>query len=913
MITARILFLLFLVLFPAYRAPAAPPARPSDTLAVRLAYDDTPTTHRDILQFREVRRPRLALVLSGGGARGLSQIGVLKVLEKHHIPIDFIASTSIGAIVGGLYAAGYSTAELEHLVTSTNWDELLSLSDETQRSDLFVNQKVIDERTIIAIRFQGFEPVIPPAVSSGQRLTDFLSTKVLQAPYHAFPDFDHLAIPFRAVATDLISGNRVVLNDGSLAEALRASSTVPLLFNPIERDSMKLVDGGLVDNIPVDLAREQYDVIVAVNTTSGLRREGEMNAPWQTADQILGIMMERMKADELRGADITITPDIGRHLSSDFSKLDFLIAQGEQSAEERVPEILALLARRVEAMDPPDSLVRAARLTVQSSGIDTTSSVWRGIENSPRDTVVSLNAVRQNLRAMFEGGEYEDLRADITGNSAETAVRYIGTPYPVLAAVEFRGSQRVPADSLEVPFRPLLGRRLNHHEADAAVDSVLRIYRARGYSLAKIDSAAFDRTSGVLGLTVYEGEIHSLSVEGGVRTQDPFVMKEFPLSVGDVFEISKAQSGLANLSSTGLFEYVYLEVSEPGGRPALTIRLRERPSQLMRLGLRVDNERNLQGLIDIRDENFHGIGTQLGFLVAGGQRNLDMTLSYDSRRMFNTYLTFGVSGFYRTYNSYVYTDAVNQPENHWDRVQSGEYKDIRYGGMITFGTQLEKLGEAAADFTLQNVRLESLDRTEYLEERYQLSLVRIRTTVDTKDSYPFPNTGVGLQLAYEFAFQGLGSDISYNALSMVYESFTSLGSHFTFHPKATLGFADRTMPLSQQYRLGGMDSFFGLREDDQRGRQLLLVNLEFRYFLPVRFVFDTYFRVRYDLGTISAEPEQIKFSLLRHGIGAELAWRTPLGPARFGAGTSFYFSKDLPENPIQQGPLLFYFMIGYQL
>ncbi len=895
---------------------AAAPA--SDTLSapttvIRVAYADSTRMHPDVLRFRELRRPRVAIVLSGGGARGMAQIGVLKVLERHHIPVDFIASTSVGALIGGLYAAGYTSAELERLVLTTNWDDLLSLSDETKRSELFVDQKIIGERSFIAIRFQGFEPVIPPAVSSGQRLTDFLNSEVLQAPFHAIPDFDHLKIPFRAVATDLISGKKIVLRDGSLAEALRGSATVPLLFNPIEKGGMKLIDGGLVDNIPVDLARQGgYDLVIAVNSTSGLRREDEMAAPWQTADQIVGIMMERMKAEQLKGADIVITPDIGRHLSSDFRGLDSLIAAGEHAAEAAIPQIETLLRQKTIAMDPPDTVFPGLRTENIAEGIDTTSDVWQSVA---RDTAgpVHTESIRENLFALFQTGYYEDVYATVIRDSARARVRYVGVPYPVLSAVRLEGARLVPPSTLLSPFAALVGHSLNHTRADAAVDSLLRMYRARGYSLAQVDSAKFNESSGALTLWISEGKVADVTVDGGVRTQDEFVLNEFPVQKGDVFQIDRAKRGLTNIISTNLFEYVYLEVVRPSSGAVLTIRLKERPSQLVRLGVRVDNERNLQGLIDIRDENFHGIGTDLGLTIAGGQRNLDALLGYKSRRLFNTYLTLGVSAFYRTRSSYLYADVPNEPENHWDRERVGEYRDIRYGAGVSFGTQLEKLGDATAEFILQNIRVASLDRAEALESRQQVSLLRVGTFVDTKDDYPFPTSGIGLKLSYEFAFRALGSDVSYTALGMMYEIFNSWGKRFTFHPRITLDFADRTMPFPQQFRLGGQDSFFGLREDDQRGRQLLLLNVEFRYLLPIRLLFDTYISARYDLGTISANPEEIKFSGLRHGIGAEVAFRTPLGPASLGAGKSFFFSKDLPQNPIQQGPLLFYFMVGYEL
>jgi NTE family protein len=344
----------------------------------------------------------------------------------------------------------------------------------------------------------------------------------------------------------------------------------------------------------------------------------------------------------------------------------------------------------------------------------------------------------------------------------------------------------------------------------------------------------------------------------------------------------------------------------------ITIRLQERPSQLVRIGTRADNERYLQGLLDIRDENFQGSGMDLGMTVAGGQRNLDVVMEYKARRLFNSYLTFGVGGFIKTLDSYLYADGPQSDPYHWTRDVAAEYRDIRYGADVAFGTQLERLGNATLEFILEDVKIKSLDRAAALADQYRLALIRLGTIVDTKDRSPFPLSGVGLDISYEFAVDGLGSTISYNSLNVMYETYTTWAHRHTLHPRFTMGFADKTMPFAQEFRLGGLDSFFGTREDDRRGRELLLMNLEYRYFLPFKVLFETYLRVRYDLGTISEIPEEIKFSTLRHGLGLELAFDTPIGQAAVGAGKSFYFNRDLPNNPVQQGPLLWYFVIGYQ-
>jgi NTE family protein len=873
----------------------------------------------DVLPRKQLRRPRIGLVLSGGGARGMAQIGVLKALVRHGVPIDFISGTSMGAIIGGLYASGWTIAEIESIALHTDWDEVLSLVEDTRRTELFPDQRVAVDRSFLVVRFRGFQPVIPPAVSSGQRLTTMLSTLTLQSLYHPNPSFDDLKTPFRAVATDLVSGKRIVLSEGSLAEALRATTTVPLLFTPIEKEGMQLVDGGLVTNIPVDVAKDAgCDMVIAVDATSGLRRADEMKTPWETADQIMGIMMQLSNEEQLELADIVITPDVGRHLSSNFSGIDSLVRLGGETAEGEIPNILALYEqKRIELLglqegDPAPVFPSG---DVSFSGAWAPDSLMEHIRAEARTCGITLEDVKDHVNLLYAQGDFQDVEAEIIWDSVSTHVHYRLAPNPLLRSVRIQDGQSIPVELLEEPFLPLRDRPLNNGSARSALESVLRMYREQGYSLARIDTLDFDREQGVLTAVVNEGSIERIDVEGETRTKDWYILREFPLEEGDVFDIERAREGISNLNGTTLFEYVYLEVAYRNRRPLLTLRVKERPSQLMRFGLRADNERNLQGSVEYSDVNWRGAGMQIGVNVTGGSRNLDLIGQFSVRRLFDTYLTIGLRAFAGFRDNYLYTQNPRPDENRWDLEQVGEYREQRYGADLTFGSQLERLGNAFVRYGLQDVRIIDRRNTPQLEDRYRLSVVTVGTVIDSKNSYPFPTEGIGLDVSYEIASERLGTTpgVGYNALRLKYEDYLPMGTRFAFHPILTLGFADKTMPLGEQFRLGGRDMFFGTREDERRGRQLLLLNLEFRYMLPFRILFDSYLRLRYDLGTISKVPEEIKFNTLRHGIGLELAIDTPIGPAYASVGQAFFFNKDLPENPLQLGPLLFYFQIGYEL
>jgi NTE family protein len=862
-------------------------------------------------------RPKVGLVLSGGGARGIAQIGVLRELEAAGIQIDFVAATSIGGVVGGLYAAGWTPAELESLTIATRWDDVLTLADETERSNLFVDQKQARDRSFLVIRFDGLSPVLPPAVSSGQRFTDMLSMLVLRAPYHPDPDFDALKIPFRAVATDLVSGARVILSSGSLAEAIRAGATVPLLFNPIERDSMRLVDGGLLSNIPVDVARGAgCDIVIAVNSTSRLRTADEMEAPWETADQIMGIMMQSPNAEQLGDADIVITPEVGAHLSTDFSGLDTLIERGRAATRDMIPALLALYEERraiLAGLTDPDGDSAYVLPSVSFAGGAVPDSLARHILSEAQSRPVSLRDIRDHVDLLYETGRYSDAVAEVEPAATPVVVRYVVTENPILRDVRCSGCQRVTMEQASVLFSGLIGEPLVRKHVREATERLLREYRNQGYALARVDSTAFDATTGVLTVHVREGIIGRIDVTGNLRAKDWIVRREFPLGVGDVFEIERARQGVANISATGLFEYVYLEVDYHDPQPTVTIRVKEHPSQIIHLGVRVDNERSIQGMLDLRDENLFGSGMEVGGTVAGGARNLDMVGEYKIRRLFHTYITAGISGFYRQKDSYLYADAPVTNPDEWRRDRVGEYRTFKSGVMVSIGSQLERLGTFTVDLIAESDRIVSIENAAALEESNQLRLIRVGTVVDTKNRYPFPTSGTGLNLSYEFSLAALGGDVGYNALRLSYESYVALAEAWTLYPRVTVGFGDGAMPLSQQFSLGGQESFMGLREDDSRGRQLLLLNLGVRYRLPFTLLFDAYAGVRYDLGTISAVPQEIKSSTLRHGLGASLGFDTPVGPAVLALGRSFTVGSDSDGKFVQLGPYQFYFFIGYRL
>lgn len=326
----------------------------------------------------------VALALSGGGARGFAQIGVLEVLEAEGIPIKGIAGTSIGAILGGLYASGYTPQQLDSMLSSQNWEALLSLNDGLRRSDQYLNQKFEEDRSLITLHFKDFEFVVPEAAASGYRISELLNELVLRAPFQAFGNFDSLGIPFRAVATDLIHGKLVVISDGDLSSAMRASSTIPLQFAPLERDSMILIDGGLLANIPERAAREfGAEFVIGVNTTSPLHEADALNTPWNVADQAISILMKKFADQSLDSCDLLITPDLEGITSTDFHRIPEIIERGRKAARAAIPKLQSIRNNSNRSYNRIHSINVRSSLSDVEAALTTLSSPYVGYHFSP--------------------------------------------------------------------------------------------------------------------------------------------------------------------------------------------------------------------------------------------------------------------------------------------------------------------------------------------------------------------------------------------------------------------------------------------------------------------------------------------------------------------------------------------------
>ncbi|WP_175777162.1 patatin-like phospholipase family protein [Burkholderia anthina] len=375
-------------------------------------------------------RPSIGLVLSGGGARGYAHLGVLKVLEENRIPIDCIAGTSMGAVVGGLYASGMAADEMQKRLSEVNLADIAF--DVTDRADLPQSSRE-DERLYINGLTLGFGKKgvkAPVGLVQGNRLQALLANWTAAVPTNQ--PFNQLPIPYRAVATDLQTGQMVVLDHGSLPLAIRASMAMPGLFAPAEINGRALVDGGLVSNLPVDTARQMgANVVIAVDIGSQLRPLDALASPADVMQQMVGILIRQnvtSQRKQLDAQDILLTPDLGSLAFTDFQNAKQAIAAGAAAATAALPRLkrFALTPEQyavyrsahAQPLPPP---IRITRIDIKTTGDVPKRVVADALHVKPGDTYDPAT-VSQDLLGLTTGGNFESVTQQIVSHGDDNVL-----------------------------------------------------------------------------------------------------------------------------------------------------------------------------------------------------------------------------------------------------------------------------------------------------------------------------------------------------------------------------------------------------------------------------------------------------------------------------------------------------------
>ena len=834
---------------------------------------------------------KIALVLSGGGARGIAHIGAIKALEENNIPIHLIVGSSIGSAIGGFYAAGYNSNKLGEIFNEIDWGNLFT--DERFRTNLFWSQKTVPKRHLLELRFDGGIPYIPSSLSPGQKVFDIIYYRLLHANFQAANNFDNLRIPFKAVATDLISGERVVIDKGDLAEAISGSMAVPLLFAPIELEGMWLADGGIRDNLPIDVAiNNDADLIIGIDVTSPLRTVEQMKSPWQVADQVTTIMMQEHTQKSRKLADVLISPELEGYSSSDFSRIDTLIEIGYNATLQKIDSINNMIRIRQENLWGEDIFLGI---------VDTVKIV--GLQHISLDTLInelqtkvgmSLNRYElfEDLRLFYESGLLSNVFAIVRGDYQSITVEFQLTENPLVHNIKFHTNNSQVDSVLGKNNYFHFNRVLNFKYLHSTVDSILNDLYQREYSLARVLNIKYDDDSKNISVFIDVGWIDEIKIIGNFITKDNIIFRELSQKSKTIFKSNLAIESIQNIYSTGLFDRIVFNLLRKDSTNDLIIKVKEKKYFLMRLGAHASVERKAKAFIEFADDNL--FGREIKFSLLGLIGNLDRRAEFKlySVRLFNTLLTYRFTMYYK---------------ERWDRyyenyARLADYLTIRRGLNFILGQQIARLGSITAEFRWENVDVHSNYQNFPFAGGYRIRSITIRSVVDKRDKLPFPDRGIFNRWFWESGNQGiLGGSVSYTRFYIALEGYYPFLKMFNYHIKVAGGSGDLTVPFSEFYALGGISEFPGLNEREIFGRQVIQLQNEVRYKFRWHLPIDMYLGMSLNIGGVWDSPKDpIKRSDFLNSWGFYVAANSLFGPIRFTYGRLSKYRK------------IIYFSIGYE-
>ncbi|MAD97707.1 MAG: patatin [Flavobacteriaceae bacterium] len=364
---------------------------------------------------------KVGLVLSGGGAKGYAHVGILKEIDKAGIRLDYIGGTSMGAIVGGLYAAGYSAEQIEDLIKKTDFNTLIRDILPRRTAPFFV--KEFGEKTAVTFPVTEGNIEFPKAVSKGQSILNLL--------YELFDHVDHiqdfkdLSVPFFCIATDVENGGQVILDEGSMPLALRSSGSFPTIVNPIALNDKLLIDGGVANNFPVTIMKEKgMDLIIGVDVEGKLGKKEELNSGLEILNQIVNYQMYEKSAEERKKLDIYIKPDIFNYSVVDFQKKDSILKEGYKAAEKFRDVFKSIAAKQ-------GNPVRRKPLFKKSSKKKITNITFAGNKNYTQAYVLgkmrikkgdslSTSEITDKIELLSATNNFESIRFKMIPNEDQT-------------------------------------------------------------------------------------------------------------------------------------------------------------------------------------------------------------------------------------------------------------------------------------------------------------------------------------------------------------------------------------------------------------------------------------------------------------------------------------------------------------
>lgn len=884
--TSTILITAALFLAPGHAASQTQP------LKIRLTYTTAHGGLKTVASPAGRNMPRLGLALAGGGAKAAASIGVLKVLEREGIPIAAIAGTSMGAGVGGLYAAGYRPDEITNIFLENDWNDVFT--DTPRRVFQTQEQKEAGSRHLLEFTFHRGRFMPPSGLSAGQKLTNLLASKTLAASFEADLDFDKLKVPFRAVATDIENGEAKVICRGLLHEAMRASAAIPLVFQPVELQGRMLVDGGLVNNLPVDVVKAmRVDVVIAVDASSKLEKKEQLATLLEIMSQSISLQVRRESERQAALADLVITPDTTNYLFSDFPAMREIVQRGEEAALAAMPKIRELMRPKTtgqagEERVPITSLIIRGNVNVSEAAIRNAMAPVL----SPREATV--DELQAALGEVFRLGSFADVALDLEQAGDGTRAVLMVEENPVVKNIEVSGNTILPSRDILAMLAWQNGQVLNSTRLSSDLDKIVVTCRNRGYLLTHVEHAGLKADRETLEIVFNEGRVDSVTLVGQRRTRRSLIQRELATRPGKPLNFDVAARDIQHLYALDYFESISADMTKsPQGGIDITLRIKEKPTTKVLLGLRYDLEDRFTGLTDIIVENVTGRGIK-AYLTTRYGNYTDITLGYRSPVFLDAYFVHSVQAFYQQRNYLLYED----------KHKVNELDITRTGAELSFGYQWFRFGDTYLRYRYAADSAEETLGTEPARDVTHIGSLAFLTTIDTRDRNTFPHSGLLLKGSYESARPEYGSANPFTRTSLFAQGAIPLGERHTLILEGSGGLGSGDMPYQDKFGIGGADYLLGFplagyQRREFTGSHELGFSAAYRLKIKeyqLKAIKAVYVNLMGQAANVWDSRDEMSVDHLRTGAGIGLHADTLIGPMRldFGAGAqnrnTIYFS-----------------------
>jgi len=809
------------------------------------------------------KKCNVALALSGGGARGLSQIGVIEILDSAGIKPDIIIGTSIGAVIGGLYASGYSPQEMIELTNEIDWQSFFT--DISERAAILQTLKESSEKYVVTIRFKSGKPVFPTGYFGAQKLLQKINELTASATILCNGDFNKLSIPFRVVFTDLITGEAIVLSNGNLSQAIRASISIPLIFKPFPLDSYLAVDGGLRMPVPIEVAKDmKCSNIIAINSTADLLSEEQLNSLPGIIEQTTTVMQKDIIALEKETTDFWIEPKLTGQNSIDFSNVDTLIEIGRQAAREIISEI----ANKVKA----STFIKIDSVVFDSNIVD--------IENVFPIGEVKTSTIKNILDSLVKSGNFEQASCSLIKNSLHIQLK----PCRKYYSLEIHGNC-IHEKTIKSVIDSFQTEKFSMPIVKNNIKEIIKTYHENGFTLARCDTVLI--IGDTISAFINEGIIDGIRWKGNKLTHIWILRSYFSIKPGEPFNNKKIKDSITNLYSTGLFDWVGYELTvSDDNKIILTINLHEKPNMALRFGVRYDERTKTEAALGIYDDNLFGTSLRIGIEGYGGSRRQSLSLAFNADRIWKT-----------TFGSII---AVKYDRDRFDHFSNYRIKNSDWieksGVSVSIGPQVRKLGMLLLELEFKEVKVNPFD--EGSPKIFRMNKFKAKSVIDTYDKRQFPINGHYLSMNFEMSQDILGGETSFTKY-LAYCDIKYTPGIITVSGWGVAGFIAGSPPFFEKFGVGKYHYIWGFRSDEVTTDNIFNLGLDIRLNLSKKLK-RLYIICGVAMNNLWNQNDKFEISngILSSGIG--LGLETPIGPVftRWGRSTEYidYFSFSVGYN-----------------